>query len=301
MKRTALALQTIFLMMVTFNSCQKELTDPNLSTTTTTGGTGDFRAKINGVQFIASAASGSRVSGLIAVAGIGGGKQMVITLQDSGVHHYTLDQTSMQAAAYTDSASGSINAFASNQSSNPTQAGGSVDITSIDTANKKFSGTFRFLVYRQFDSTQRTVSEGSFTNISYATTTPPRVSTDTFTVKIDNVLFVPFTISGIHVTLFNQISIGGTDQNGTKSVSVLVPDNVTPGTYPITTIGGTYFGQYNKNATTFLFSDIGQLTILEHNTTTKRIKGNFNFHASEILTPTSQAVLSSGYFSLVYQ
>ena len=301
MKRVSLTLIGILLIILTFNSCQKELTDPNLTITPGPTGTGDFRAKINGVQFIASVSSGSRVSGRLVVGGIGGGKQLVISLVDSGVHHYTLDQASLQAGAFTDSASGSIYTFATNQSSNPTQAGGSVDVTSIDTAAKKMSGTFRFLVYRQFDSTQRTISEGSFTNISYSTTTPPSVRTDTFTVKIDNVVFSPFTITGFKITLTNQISISGTDQNGVKTVSVLMPDTVTPGNYPITTIGGTYFGQYNKDATTFLFSDIGQLTILEHNTTTKRIRGNFNFHASEILTPTSQALLTSGYFSVVYQ
>ena len=287
----------ILVLSVGIYSCQKELTDPNGSTTTP-GGTGDFRAKINGTQWVATSSGAARVSGLISVSGIGGGKTMAITLTDSGVHHYILNQTTMGAGAYSDSSSGSNVAFATNGSS---LSGGSVDITTIDTANKKISGTFRFTVYRAIDSTIRTISEGSFTNISYATTTPPAASTDTFTVKIDGVTFTPFTIQGLHITILGQISISGTDQSGTKSVSVFVPDTVTPGTYPITGFGGTYFGQYNKNATTFLSSDTGTVTILEHNTSSRRIRGSFNFHAAEILLPIDQSQLTVGYFSVIYQ
>ncbi len=298
MKRIPYLALIILVLCIAFNSCQKELIDPNGSSTT--GGTADFRAKINGTQWIASSASASRVSGLISLAGIGGGITIVITLQDSGVHHYTLDLTSLQGAAYVDSASGSTNAFATNQGSTALQSGGSVDITSIDTANKKITGTFRFTVFRAIDSAQRTITEGSFTNISYATTTPPASATDTFNVKIDGVTFTPFSIQGIHLTASSQITVGGTDQAGVKSVTLIFPDTIIPGTYAITTVGGTYSGLYNQDATTFLPSDTGSITILQHNTSTKRIRGNFNFHAKQFPTGTAQAQLTSGYFAVTY-
>ncbi|MEP6952031.1 MAG: hypothetical protein ABI863_22265 [Ginsengibacter sp.] len=44
----------------------------------------------------------------------------------------------------------------------------------------------------------------------------------------------------------------------------------------------------------------GTLTILEHNITTKRIRGNFNFHASEV-PGTKVSELTEGYFSVIYQ
>ena len=298
MKRIHRLIIIVLTLCFGFYSCQKELTDPNGSSTTT-GGTGDFRAKINGTQWIASSASANRGSGVIALAGIGGGKTMVITLQDSGVHHYTLDLTSLQAAALVDSSSGNTNAFATNQGSSSLQSGGSVDITSIDTANKKINGTFRFVVYRALDSAQRNITEGSFTNISYATAPPPASPTDTFNVKIDGVTFTPITIVGIRLTASSQITLSGSA--GAKSVTLIFPDNITPGTYPITTVGGTYSGLYNQDATTFLPSDSGSLTILQHNTSTKRIRGNFNFHAKQFLLGTAQAQLTAGVFAVTYQ
>src|SRR3979411_83577 len=100
MKRFALFC-LLLMGLFSFNACQKELTDPN--GTGVIGGTGDFRAKINGVQWVASVSGASKMSGVISVFGAGGGKQIAITLQDSGVHHYTLSLVSLQAGALTDS------------------------------------------------------------------------------------------------------------------------------------------------------------------------------------------------------
>ena len=297
MRYSTLYITLMIVLSMGIFSCQKELTDPN-APIPTPGGTGDFRATINGSLWVASISGAGRQNGFISVTGQGGGKLIAITITDSGVHHYTLVQNSLGAAAYSDSASGSNVAFTSNATP---LTGGSVDITSIDTANKKISGTFRFTAYRAIDSLQRTITSGSFTNLTYATTTPPAISTDTFTVKIDGVVFNPFTIQGLHITLLNQLSILGTDQTGLKSVSLYLPDTVIPGTYPITGLGGSYFGQYNKNSSTFLASDTGTVTILEHNSSTRRIRGTFNFHAAELLLPTDQAQLTVGYFSVVHQ
>ena len=297
MNRLPIVFLGILLSAIALNSCQKELSDPGATTSPIVSG--DFRAKIQGIQWVALVSGASRQNGLISLFGNASGKTIVMTLQDSGVHHYTLDPTTPQAGALTDS-SGNIIAFTTNGGATAAQSGGSVDITSIDTANKKMSGTFRFMVYRPIDSASRTITEGSFTNIAYATTLPPPASTDTFRVKIDGVDFIPASIIGLHVTITNQITISGTDQTGVKSVNILIPDNVTPGTYPMTTIGGTYSGLYNKDAATILSSDIGSLTILTHNPTTKRIRGNFNFHATQFIG-TAQAILSAGFFAVTYQ
>ena len=283
-----------------FYSCQKEISDPNGSTSTPSTASGDFRAKINGVQWVASSSSASKLSGFISIAGTGSGKLIVMTLQDSGVHHYTLNQTSMQAGAYSDSASGSNIAFTTNGGSTPSQSGGSVDITSIDIVNKKISGTFRFTVYRPIDSTQRSITEGSFTNVSYATTTPPASSTDSFRVKTDGVPFTAFSVLNNHLTMGNQITISGTDQGGTKTVGVLLPDNATPGTYQITGVLGMYSGTYNSDAITYFASDTGTIQVLENNLTTKRLRGNFNFHAKQFPLGTMESQLTEGYFSVIY-
>ena len=293
----------VFIMIslsIGFYSCQKELTDPTGSTTTP-GGTGDFRATINGTLWVANLSQGARQNGRLVIEGQGGGKLIAITLADAGSGHYVLDSISSSgsAAAYSDSASGSNVAFATNGGGSIT--GGTVDIT-IDTVNKRFSGTFQFKVFRAIDTAQRNITLGSFTNVSYATTTPPASSTDTFNVKIDGTAFASYSVIGLSIPLLNQIEISGLDQAGTKSVTVYVPNAVVPGTYSIGTIGDNYYGQYNRDASTFLISDTGTLTILEHNTSTKRIRGSFNFHAKQFaVTNPIQAQLTLGYFAVTYQ
>jgi hypothetical protein len=44
----------------------------------------------------------------------------------------------------------------------------------------------------------------------------------------------------------------------------------------------------------------GTLTILSNNTTTRRIRGNFNFHAEALLNPLLNTELTEGYFSVSY-
>src|SRR5688572_33445874 len=94
------------LVVITFNSCQREV-DPSILGNTNNPATGNFKAKIDGVQWVANSAAGaSRMLGLINISGRSTDRRYVsITLTDSGVHNYTLNANSMNAAAYVDSRS----------------------------------------------------------------------------------------------------------------------------------------------------------------------------------------------------
>ena len=291
-----------------FSSCQKEvdpsiIANPNLPTTT-----GNLKAKIDGTQWVAnSAESASRMLGLINIGGRSTDrKYLTITLTDSGVHNYTLDNNSMNAAAYVDSSLSNVFSFTTNQGINPGDAGGFVNITSIDVANKRISGTFSFRVFRQMDGAQRTLTEGSFTNLPYTTTLPPGNATDTFKVKIAGTLWVPPTVLGSKTPavppLTSQIVVTGTSTDGTKSVGLFMPDGIAPGSYTFNLFGATYIGLYNPDTdpSHSQGSMSGTLTILSHNTTTRRIRGNFNFHAEALLNPLLNTELTEGYFSVSY-
>ena len=291
-----------------FSSCQKEvdpsiIANPNLPTTT-----GNLKAKIDGTQWVAnSAESASRMLGLINIGGRSTDrKYLTITLTDSGVHNYTLDNNSMNAAAYVDSSLSNVFSFTTNQGINPGDAGGFVNITSIDVANKRISGTFSFRVFRQMDGAQRTLTEGSFTNLPYTTTLPPGNATDTFKVKIAGTLWVPPTVLASKTPaappLIPQIAITGTSADGTKAVGMFMPADITPGTYTFDLFGGIYVALYNPDTdpSHSQGSMSGSLTILSHNTTTRRIRGNFNFHAEALLNPLLNTELTEGYFSVSY-
>src|SRR4026207_1551982 len=134
---------------MTFNSCQKEV-DPSILETNNPPITGDFKAKIDGVQWVANSAAGaSRMSGFISLVGRSTDKKYVsIHLVDSGVHNYTLNDVTLNVASYIDSNLTNTFNFSTNQGVGPGDAGGVVNVTSIDAVNKKISGTFSFRVFR---------------------------------------------------------------------------------------------------------------------------------------------------------
>jgi len=294
--------------VIFFSSCQKEV-DPNIIANPNPNPvTGNLRAKIDGTQWVANSATGAfRMLGYISITGRSTDrKYLSITLTDSGVHNYTLDNNSMNAASYIDSNLSNAVNFTTNQGINAGDAGGVVNVTSIDAVNKTISGTFSFRVFRQMDGAQRTFTEGIFTNIPYATSLPPGAATDTFRVKIAGVLWTPPTVFASKTPaappLVPQIAITGTSADGTKSVGMFIPADITPGNYTFDLFGGIYLGLYNPdtdpNHSQGAMS--GTLTILSHNTTTRRIRGNFNFHAEALLNPLLFSELTEGYFSVTY-
>src|SRR6187397_1985508 len=88
-----------------FSSCQKEVDPSIIANPPPPGATGNLKAKIDGTQWVANSYEGAtRMLGLINIGGRSTDrKYLSITLTDSGVHNYTLDNMSMNAAAYIDS------------------------------------------------------------------------------------------------------------------------------------------------------------------------------------------------------
>ncbi len=294
---------TVILLTSFFYACQPELTNPS---STNPNVTGDFRAKINGVQWVANKSTGAaRTLGIINISGQGtDGKIITMTLQDSGVRTYYLTPNALQVGAYSDSATGSTG-FGSNASADTNKAGGIVNITVIDTVRKTISGTFRFKVYRAIDSATRSITEGVFNNISYAPPVVTQSGTDTFRVKVNGVDFPYASVNAVRLTTpIDIVSVTASTANLGKTVGITLPGNVTVGTYNFAPLGFDYIGQYNINTTAtsgiYMSSYTGTVEVLEHNLTTKRIRGNFSFKARTLLPPADSANLTLGYFSVKY-
>ncbi len=296
--RNTILLLGAFLFIVSIESCQKEVSfdsgaDPSLS--------GQMRAKIDGQQWVSGAGADAYIGmGRVVITGLNTDrKYILLNMADSGVHHYIVNSSSLNIALYQDSTLGTVNTFDTNESSDPNLAGGEVNVTKIDTVNKKISGTFSFKAYRDADGAKRNITEGSFTNISYRTTIPPSMGSDTFRVKIDGTPFNPPVIMGN--AAFGLIQIGGSSVTSFPSVNISMPENLAPGTYAFGQLGltGNYINSSDPlNAQS---SNSGNLTILEHNTSTKRIRGNFDFVAQSLFTPSLISTLTEGYFSIKYQ
>ncbi len=267
--------------------------------------TGEMKAKLEGAQWVANRAAGAaRMQGLINITGMSTDKKIfTITLTDSGVHRYILSDLTMNAAALLDSSEAAPMTYTTNQGNYPTDAGGEVRITAIDAQKQTISGTFSFKLFREMDGARKTVTEGSFTNLKYTTTLPPSAASNTFRVKIDGAAWAPASVMGVSVPMMNQIAVNATTANGSKSVGLVFPNNIAPGSYTLDFFGMTYIGQYNPdtNPAHSKAAVSGTLTILEHNSTTKRIRGNFHFRGEELLNSRSFSDLSEGYFSVKYQ
>jgi hypothetical protein len=161
---------TIYTILVlaaaTLWSCRKETSIEN--------GRGlavDIVAVINGVawQAIDSTQIASIVFGYINISGSSADNQTInITLDDSVVGTYVLNQSSKALATYANLDS-SAYAYSTNQGSDTSQAGGTVNVTSIDRVNKTISGVFSFKVFRDMDGSQKNITSGVFYNIPYVT------------------------------------------------------------------------------------------------------------------------------------
>ena len=295
----------IFLLVfigISTDSCQKKFTLDSVDSTLIVppAVTGNFTAKIDGAEFIANkAAAASRSLHVIAITGQSvDGQTITLRVADSGVHVYSLSVNSVSnVGGYTKDSS---TAFLTIQGNNGSESGGTLAITSIDATKKTMSGTFSMTVYRGYDLARKIISEGVFTNISYATQPlPPASSTDSFLVTINGAQFPVYSITGI--SAFGTINIAANDQSATHSVGITMPANITAGTYNFTPFALDYIGQYNIDSA-YLMADSGTLRILENNTSTRRIWGYFSFSAAELPGAGTQvAELSNGYFSIAYQ
>jgi Family of unknown function (DUF6252) len=130
----------------------------------------DMVASINGVSWAAadSTQTATLSQGQVTISGISAdGGEISITLNDTVVGLYVLNQTSASLAVYANLDSVGSYAWSTNQGSDTAQAGGTVDVTAINAVNRTISGIFSFKAYRNSDGSQKDITAGVFYNIPY--------------------------------------------------------------------------------------------------------------------------------------
>lgn len=285
-------------MVFMFTGCSKD--DDNNSNNTPAAVTASMTAKVDGVAWtsLSNRCAGSIMNGISNLTGIATDSTViVITIQDEVAAGDTVDIGfgSGNAGAFALDPNGTAFGWSSNGNATCT---GEFIVTALDATNKRMSGTFKFKAHRASDNTFKNITDGVFTNVTYSTSISGGGS-NTFSVKIDGVTFTPAVISG---TAFSgNILITGSDSQGSKSVGINVPDNVTPGTYAMGTIGDTHYGIYNPNSSTYYASTSGSVTITSHNTATGAIAGTFSFVAAPFGGGSgANANLTNGTFNVTY-
>ncbi len=134
------------------------------------GSAAEMVATIDGVPWAAGDSTESAIAsqGFVTISGISNdGQEISITLSDTVVGLYILNQTSTSLAIYANLNIVGGFAYSTNQGIDTTQAGGTVNVISIDPVNRTISGIFDFKVYRNSDSTQKDITSGVFYNIPF--------------------------------------------------------------------------------------------------------------------------------------
>jgi hypothetical protein len=265
--------------------------------------TASFSALISGIKWEASASSdtASAQDGGISIYGINSLNQSLsIFLDDTIIGTYQLNANSVSIAVYVDGNVLNTNAFTTSQSSDTSQAGGVVKVTAIDHQAGTISGTFQLNVFRSSDGQGKIITQGQFNKIPFGVSPVQGGTADTFYVQIDSSNWVAPSISATNMS--GQFVVYGSTLDGTKSVGLFMPQTITAGTYTLNYSGSTYFGQYNPtDSTTLEAQGNGTLQILENNSVTGRLRGNFNFLAQPLSGSSPSAQLSNGYFSVTIQ
>jgi hypothetical protein len=257
--------------------------------------------KIDGQQWVANTSAGATIlAGYIVIQGLSNdNRSFLIQLGDNGVATYQLDQQSAGVAFLTDANDASGNPYTTNQGTSASDAGGTVIVTKIDQVNKTISGTFSFKMFREDDNKQVTITEGSFENLKYTTELPPTSGADAdLKVKVNGTLWTAQVVNG--AVSNGKLLISGAATDLTKTVGLYMPANVTAGTYDFSPIG-SYVGYYTSGpvSSPLVYASLsGKLTITEHNTSTKTIKGTFSFTGTDGGTGTVQ--LTEGSFTVKY-
>lgn len=319
-------LSAFILLLATafFSSCTTEI-EPYEGTLPNTGNNNPsnpsnpsspavFKADFDGQTFTATTIQTIVNSDYVAITGMKAtGEFFQITIPGATVGTYTLDMTSTSSMPFGliySPGSGNVPYLAADDDTgefasfpNYTDTA-QIVISSIDTVNKKISGTFKFTGVRFVTGSSTAIetkvfTNGVFTNLSYAADVVAPTG-NTFTAKLDNVDYVPTNISGIKAGGF--ISVIGRRGN-IENIGLSIPDNATANaTYTFTELSSTARGQYIANSTpSGIFGGAGTMTVISHNTTTKRIKGTFSFTASTMMPPIVTHAITQGTFDVAYQ
>ena len=301
----------LILISVSLLACHKQSSLYNAIIGSRNDPAGLLSASIDGKPWIASLKYASIMNGTITISGTDStGQTIALSLSDTIMKDYVLNQKTVSVARYTDSTMYLQN-FSTTQSKDPSLAGGKVIVTAIDHTNKTITGTFTLNLYCDSGGNKKTVTEGNFINLPYITELPPAKSTDTFYVQIDGVNWVAESIAAGIVE--RQILVTGSTRDGSRSVSIDLPQYLPSNFYTDFELGWPIWGSYvngpksystikllpQPDGTVYLSSYPGNLNMIEDDPSRRRLRVSFEFQAA---TPSgsSSVQVSNGYFSVAY-
>jgi len=300
--KSLLNFNLLVVLVFSLVSCSKEVSREN-GHTSGPGAKGDFYATIDGKLWNADSLQLIQVdnSGIVSISGLsvtGEVISMIVPVFKEGT--YPLGGLALSYAEY----GNLIVAPTKIYSSDGVNASGYITISSIDTINHLMSGSFEFTLADLSDNSTKTITKGIFSYVPYSGSynPPPNGNLlDTLNAAIDG---SPFNGAFVETSINNQgqLLIAGITSDTSKSIALLMPANVAPGTYNLDFTTGVYIGIYypSSGANPLVSLLNGSITIISNNTLTKRIKGTFSFTATPAQGGGTPVKITNGYFSVNY-
>jgi Family of unknown function (DUF6252) len=301
MKQISFLFATLF-CAVLFGGCPASTTDPEV---TPTPAASQLKCKIAGVQFTSNAASASIQAGrLVIVASEAGSTKNIILQADESVAQvktYDFLGGGINVGIY--NPGGGAAAFASNAAGTSGSNNGNFKVTSVDATAKTMSGTFLFTAVGGVSGNTVAVTEGTFTNIPYVLN-PTTGNSNVFSFTVNGT--APTITAKSGMLLGGQLAISGsaTQTNSYKGVNIFLSPTVAVGVINATAGFGTFGYQEGPSpASAVIYQPVtgNTVTITEHNTTTKRIKGSFNCLNMTTTTAGGGTRSLVGNFDVTYQ
>ncbi|HBS86930.1 MAG: hypothetical protein A2W91_12940 [Bacteroidetes bacterium GWF2_38_335] len=276
--------------MSLFTSCKKE-EDEDKDDDTLEPGT--MVAKVNGADWTAVTPSAMLRNGKISIYGIASDNTGIgFTVSDTVPGTYNVATNSADhVGIFNPDQTGTTVLYTVTVGS---EVNGSIVITEVNTTEKWISGTFHFKLYRTTDETYKTITEGEFFKVPY---TDEVLEGEYMVAKCNGINWSATTINASVIVSSGTLHISG--MGGGKTVGLVVPSTVTPGTYEFE-FGGTPSASYAPTSSSGgMMATSGYITIQSHDTSAKRIKGTFYYEA-EIFYPASSAMITEGEFDVDY-
>ncbi|MCK9254611.1 MAG: hypothetical protein GX793_05640 [Bacteroidales bacterium] len=203
------------------------------------------------------------------------GQTIILNVGSDKVGEYSTNELTGTYAEFIPNTSSSSSKYSTSDNEN---AYGNIKVSSINEEAKTMSGSFSFKAYRNTDNSFKTISEGVFSNIPYQ-----------FYSLSDSTVFQNIFVYNDGERQWNAkditaqkndtalIIFADCDRNEAwQSITIWMPPTISAGVHYITEEGPVY-AKFQKGFYTFNAKN-GSITIVENNSTTKKIRGSFFFN-----------------------
>lgn len=256
-----------------------------------------FTATVDGKAWTSSSVAATYRYGIFALTGKSADGSVIIIrvrpmagMETSGpiaFYYQATDNVGVYMIKETDTTSFISNIVTFSPTYNPMLA-----FTKFDKGAKTAAGTFDIKVKRPTDNKVISIT-GSFT-VTYDDQIPPTPG-KTMTAKVDGAAWTASAVNCFSSSMTQTLQVIGNGPGGT-TIALTLPYHVGAGTYSISQFG-SYMGQYNPTASTYIFGKSGSVTISSHDLDAKVIKGSFSFVADD---GTITKTITEGSFVGVY-